>query len=190
VNRRCLPSTECKELRRIAINRSPRQFFSSDGVDDWTDLLRSAQVSGEMLSIEITEGLLLDDRHDVLKQLNQMRALGITLSLDDFGTGYSALSYLKKFSIDYLKIDRSFVSALLKTRAIAHCRIDHRYGTPVEYPTDRRRCGDAGASSTAGCGWLRHGARIFLCTANAGAGISRFCRSYRNHATGFVLKDS
>ena len=108
-NRIC-PSECANALRRIGVNRSPRQFFTGNSTDDWADYMESLGVPGEMLSVEITEGLLLDDRPDVLRQLNQMQALGITLSLDDFGTGYSALSYLKKFSIDYLKIDRSFVS--------------------------------------------------------------------------------
>jgi EAL domain-containing protein (putative c-di-GMP-specific phosphodiesterase class I) len=66
-------------------------------------------ISGDIVTVEITEGVLLEDRPEVLDQLNQLRDMGITLSLDDFGTGYSALSYLKKFDIDYLKIDRSFV---------------------------------------------------------------------------------
>ena len=95
--------------RRISINRSPRQFFNRDGVSDWISHLIDEDISGEYLAVEITEGLLLDDRPDVLSQLNQLRAMGIMISLDDFGTGYSSLSYLKKFAIDYLKIDRSFV---------------------------------------------------------------------------------
>ncbi|MEW6766000.1 MAG: PAS domain S-box protein [Pseudomonadota bacterium] len=99
---------------RISINRSPRQFFSRDGAYGWVHHLIDQGISGEMLALEITEGLLLDDRPDVLKQLNQLRAMGMSISLDDFGTGYSALSYLKKFAIDVLKIDRSFI------RDIAH----------------------------------------------------------------------
>ncbi|MDO8770494.1 MAG: EAL domain-containing protein [Burkholderiaceae bacterium] len=94
---------------RISINRSPRQFFHRDGISTWRRFLAEHEIPGELLTIEITEGLLLDDSKDVLSQLNQLRSLGMNISLDDFGTGYSALSYLKKFDIDYLKIDRSFI---------------------------------------------------------------------------------
>jgi diguanylate cyclase (GGDEF)-like protein/PAS domain S-box-containing protein len=94
---------------RIAINRSPNQFFTLEGVDDWCAFMAAEGVPGEFLGVEITEGMLLDDRPEVIRQLRQLRAMGMTVSLDDFGTGYSALSYLKKFEIDYLKIDRSFI---------------------------------------------------------------------------------
>ncbi|MFZ5580330.1 MAG: sensor domain-containing protein [Pseudomonadota bacterium] len=99
---------------RISINRSPRQFFNRDGVCGWVHHLIEKEISGEHLTIEITEGLLLDDRPDVLRQLDQLRAMGMKVALDDFGTGYSALSYLKKFEIDILKIDRSFVRDIVE----------------------------------------------------------------------------
>ena len=94
---------------KISVNRSPRQFFSPNGICHWVEHLREQRIPGELLAVEITEGLLLDDRPQVLQQLKQMHAIGMTVSLDDFGTGYSALSYLKKFDLDYLKIDRSFI---------------------------------------------------------------------------------
>ena len=97
------------DLLRIAVNRSPRQFTSRDGASGWLKHLSSEGISGRMLSIEITEGLLLEDRAEVFAQLEQMQGFGMTVSLDDFGTGYSSLSYLKKFDIDYIKIDRSFI---------------------------------------------------------------------------------
>lgn len=62
--------------------------------------------------IEITEGILLDNSPLILEKLERLQAAGIELSLDDFGTGYSAIAYLKKFNLDYLKIDRSFVKDL------------------------------------------------------------------------------
>ena len=96
-------------LRRISVNRSPREFYGHDGGNDWIALLNSEGCSANMLSLEITEGLLLSDRPKVLAQLKQLRAMGMTVALDDFGTGYSSLSYLKKFDIDYIKIDHSFV---------------------------------------------------------------------------------
>lgn len=95
--------------KSISINRSPRQFFHPKGVDHWLKFMDEADLSGELVVVEITEGLLLEDRSEITHQLNQLRSIGIEISLDDFGTGYSALSYLKRFHIDYLKIDRSFI---------------------------------------------------------------------------------
>lgn len=100
-------------LRRISVNRSPREFYGHDGADDWIAHLQAEGVSASMLSLEITEGLLLNDRPKVLAQLQQLRTMGMTVALDDFGTGFSSLSYLKKFDIDYIKIDRSFVLGIV-----------------------------------------------------------------------------
>jgi diguanylate cyclase (GGDEF)-like protein/PAS domain S-box-containing protein len=96
-------------LRNISVNRSPREFQGPDGADGWIAQLQAQQVSADMLSLEITEGLLLNDSPKVLAQLAQLRAVGMAMALDDFGTGFSSLSYLKKFDIDFIKIDRSFV---------------------------------------------------------------------------------
>jgi diguanylate cyclase/phosphodiesterase with PAS/PAC sensor(s) len=76
------------------------------------DRLEALSLSGQSVVIEITEGLLLDANSSVAEQLLSFRDAGIQVSLDDFGTGYSSLSYLKKFDIDYLKIDQSFVRNL------------------------------------------------------------------------------
>jgi len=74
--------------------------------------LQSLALPGQSLVVEITEGLLLDASSAVSNRLLQLRDAGIQVALDDFGTGYSSLSYLKKFDIDYLKIDRSFTRNL------------------------------------------------------------------------------
>lgn len=98
---------------QISVNKSPTQFHNRDeGHNDWFEQLQALGLPGDAIVVEITEGLLLDASPLVAEKLQAFRAAGMQVSLDDFGTGYSALSYLKKFEIDYLKIDRSFVSHL------------------------------------------------------------------------------
>jgi diguanylate cyclase (GGDEF)-like protein/PAS domain S-box-containing protein len=99
---------------QISVNASPVQFHSEDGhgVRTWVSHLRHLGLPGSGICFEITEGLLLDTMPIVKTRLLEFRDAGIQVSLDDFGTGYSSLSYLKKFDIDYIKIDRSFVSNL------------------------------------------------------------------------------
>ena len=88
------------------------------------------------ITVEITEGLLLDASPAILNQLLTFRDAGIQVALDDFGTGYSSLSYLRKFDIDYLKIDRSFVTDLdIKSDNLALCEaiilMAHKLGLKV-----------------------------------------------------------
>ncbi len=96
---------------QISINTSPLQF-RNQGIDykAWLASLKKLGLPGQCIAVEITEGLLLDAGTAVTDQLLAFHDAGIQVSLDDFGTGYSSLSYLKKFDIDYLKIDQSFVS--------------------------------------------------------------------------------
>jgi diguanylate cyclase (GGDEF)-like protein/PAS domain S-box-containing protein len=98
---------------QISVNISPVQF-RNEGIDPlaWFDHLQSLGLPGQGIVVEITEGLLLDASPKVTDQLLMLRDAGIEVALDDFGTGYSSLSYLKKFDIDYLKIDRAFVRNL------------------------------------------------------------------------------
>jgi diguanylate cyclase (GGDEF)-like protein/PAS domain S-box-containing protein len=98
---------------QISVNTSPVQF-RNEGIDlsSWLNCLREEGVPGSGLVIEITEGILLDANAANNDQLAAFRQAGIQVSLDDFGTGYSSLSYLRKFNIDYLKIDQSFISNL------------------------------------------------------------------------------
>ena len=81
-------------------------------MSDWVNFLERRGLNGQSIIVEITENLLLDAHELVIKQLLNYRDAGVQLAIDDFGTGYSSLSYLKKFDIDYLKIDRSFISNL------------------------------------------------------------------------------
>ena len=96
---------------QISINRSPAQFRVAGKYHlNWINHIVALGLSGESICIEITEGLLLDARDVVINQLNEFSQADIQVSIDDFGTGYSALAYLRKFNIDYVKIDRSFIS--------------------------------------------------------------------------------
>jgi len=96
--------------KRIGVNRSPLQFHSGYSMRPLLDYLRENSFSCATLGLEITEGIFLNNQPDILQQLVELRSAGITVSLDDFGTGYSSLSYLRKFPVDYLKIDKSFVA--------------------------------------------------------------------------------
>ena len=101
----------CHPSFQISVNMSPVQIRQDTQIcAQWSDYLRQEGMPGESVSVEITEGLLLDA--ELHEQLLSFREVGIQISIDDFGTGYSSLSYLKRFDIDYLKIDRSFVQNL------------------------------------------------------------------------------
>ena len=99
---------------QVSVNKSPVQFraeninFSSQ----WAEHLQKLGLPGGSIAIEITEGLLLNADAHVKEELLRLRDADVQVAIDDFGTGYSSLSYLKKFDIDYLKIDKSFVNNL------------------------------------------------------------------------------
>ena len=98
---------------QISINTSPVQFQHSHPPEtNWVRRLAAMGLPGDSLSIEITEGVLLDSTTGVTAKLLEWRDAGIQVALDDFGTGYSSLSYLQKFDIDFIKIDQSFVRDL------------------------------------------------------------------------------
>jgi diguanylate cyclase (GGDEF)-like protein len=99
---------------QVSINMSPVQFRPEGRsfVSEWMRYLKEEGLSGRNMAIEITEGVLLNAQSDVSDRLLEFHDAGVDLEVDDFGTGYSSLSYLKKFDIDYLKIDRSFVTHL------------------------------------------------------------------------------
>jgi len=104
---------------RLAVNMSPRQFSSRTLLAEIETILGEAGVEPSALELEITEGILMDDHHDVLQVLHDLKRLGISIVVDDFGQGYSSLAYLTRFPIDRLKIDRTFVWRLGTTSADA-----------------------------------------------------------------------
>jgi diguanylate cyclase (GGDEF)-like protein/PAS domain S-box-containing protein len=93
----------------LSINKSPRQFAAQDCAKRWLACIEELGFDSNRVVFEITEGMIIEDRHSVTEKLAGLRAAGVRIAIDDFGTGYSSLSYLKKFPIDFLKIDRSFV---------------------------------------------------------------------------------
>jgi len=122
---------------QVSVNKSPIQFRnegSSHG--PWVDYLQQMGVPGQCVAVEITEGLLMEAGGVVRNHLLGFRDAGMQVSLDDFGTGYSSLAYLKKFDIDYLKIDQSFVRNLtaeyaageIEAGAVAACALGRIHG--------------------------------------------------------------
>jgi len=96
----------------LSVNLSGKQIQQKNFVDVIKILLTETEFPPEMLELELTESLLITAMDDTIQCMNRLKNLGITLSIDDFGTGYSSLAYLKKFPVDNLKIDRSFISCL------------------------------------------------------------------------------
>ncbi|MFZ6745578.1 EAL domain-containing protein [Undibacterium sp. JH2W] len=97
----------------IAVNVSARQFRQADVVEQILEVLRATGAKPELLKLELTESLLVDDVEDIILKMEKLKAAGLCFSLDDFGTGYSSLTYLKRLPLDQLKIDQSFVRDVL-----------------------------------------------------------------------------
>jgi diguanylate cyclase (GGDEF)-like protein/PAS domain S-box-containing protein len=94
---------------RIGVNISALQFEERDLVKLVVDIIAQAAVPPEVVELEITEGTIMSHSDKTLSTLNALKEIGVTVSVDDFGTGYSSISYLKRFPIDRLKVDRSFI---------------------------------------------------------------------------------
>lgn len=129
-------SKQIGQAFQISVNKSPVQFHAQSKYTSWTEYLHLLGLPGNSISVEITEGLLLNAAAGVSEKLLEYSNAGIQVSIDDFGTGYSSMSYLKKFHIDYLKIDQSFVRDMENDetdRAIAEAIIvmAHKLGCKV-----------------------------------------------------------
>ena len=94
---------------RIAVNISPRQFRQPDFVSWLQNMLAACGAEPTHLTLEVTEGVVIDNINNVIAKMNELAIMGIHFSLDDFGTGYSSLAYLKRLPINELKIDKTFV---------------------------------------------------------------------------------
>jgi len=101
----------------VSVNLSSRQFRQDDLVTSIKAVLDDTRFDPQLLELELTESLLMDDIQQSKATLAKLKTLGLTIALDDFGTGYSSLSYLKGFQLDTLKIDRSFIAELMTSDA-------------------------------------------------------------------------
>jgi diguanylate cyclase (GGDEF)-like protein/PAS domain S-box-containing protein len=120
----------------MAVNLSARQIASQDIVLLASDVLRETGLDAKFLEIELTESMVMADAEAFIHATRELKGLSITLSIDDFGTGFSSLSYLRRFSIDRLKIDQSFVRELTQDPnsaaiALAIISLSHSLGLSV-----------------------------------------------------------
>lgn len=128
----------CSELNQsfsIAVNLSGVQFNEADLHNVVENALIDSGMDNEKLVLEITESTLMETQSDVIDKLNSLRSLGCKLAIDDFGTGYSSLAYLKRFPINYLKLDKAFVDDLPDDRhdvAIARSVINMAHELGIE----------------------------------------------------------
>lgn len=114
--------TACKQMElwnktygtslRVAVNISATQFMQSTFVQKVQEIILETGVSAQHLELEITEDSMMDYTEESIQTLRQLKEMGITIAMDDFGTGYSSFSYLRKFPIDAIKIDQSFIRGL------------------------------------------------------------------------------
>jgi diguanylate cyclase (GGDEF)-like protein/PAS domain S-box-containing protein len=110
---------QCGRELKVAINISPKQFRQPHFVEELQAALRESGLSPESLELEITESLLMAQTEESISRLQQIRALGVGVAIDDFGVGYSSLSYISRFPITTLKIDRSFINQVADNLANA-----------------------------------------------------------------------
>jgi EAL domain-containing protein (putative c-di-GMP-specific phosphodiesterase class I) len=97
----------------VAVNVSARQLLGPHLAATVARILAETGMDPAALTLEITEGVLLQDGQRAAIVLTELKKLGITLALDDFGTGYSSLTYLRNFAVDIIKIDRTFIAAMM-----------------------------------------------------------------------------
>ena len=127
----------CKQARQwelqalpigsVSVNLSSIQFARGNLGQLVAKILKETGLSPKMLVLELTESILMHEEDMVMHAIDELRALGVRLSIDDFGTGYASMTYLKRFEVDHLKIDKSFVMAMTKSeedQSIVRCVVD------------------------------------------------------------------
>ena len=120
----------------LAVNVSAQEFGRSDFIEDIERALADCPARPEWIQLEITESLLIEGEDLAIARMHQLKELGFTLAIDDFGTGYSSFSYLSRFPVDKLKIDRSFIVNMangVRDEAVVAAMIDvaHQLGIKV-----------------------------------------------------------
>ena len=135
----------------VAVNLSPRQFQDSGLTEQIETALRLSALPPERLCLEITESLAMQDLELTVRTLHELKDLGVELAIDDFGTGHSSLNYLKRFPVDEVKIDRSFVTNL------AHSKVDRAIVSAIVGLSDAlgMRTVVEGIEDTAQFDWVR-----------------------------------
>ncbi|MFZ4535195.1 putative bifunctional diguanylate cyclase/phosphodiesterase [Propionivibrio sp.] len=118
-----VPGEACRQARAwqdaglppfvVAVNLSAVQFKRVDLVNTVNNALVLSELDSEWLELELTESIMIQDAEATLEMVRRLKALGVKMSVDDFGTGYSSLAYLKRFAVDKLKIDQSFIRDLV-----------------------------------------------------------------------------
>ena len=137
----------------MAVNVSARQLDRDDLVGDVRDALEESGLDPAFLTLEITETALMHDASAAAHRLHALKDLGVRIAVDDFGTGYSSLAYLRKFPVDALKIDRSFISGMgsssRESVALIHTLVQlgksldlETLGEGIEEPDQLRRLQD------------------------------------------------
>ena len=121
---------------RIAVNISAIELQRFDFAKQVADIMRETKMNPNYLELEITENSVMENTEDCIHTMNILQHMGINISIDDFGTGYSSFSYLKKFPINYLKIDQSFVRSALNEPSSAEIvkamiQLAHTFGLKV-----------------------------------------------------------
>lgn len=105
--------SEQKQIKKISVNVSPKQFRDTNFINIVRNTLKKNQLKANQLTLEITEGIVIENVKDTIAKMSILKSLGVRLSIDDFGTGYSSLKYLKDLPLDQLKIDQSFIRDII-----------------------------------------------------------------------------
>lgn len=112
----------------VAVHLSPRQFFHKDIVHSVAAMLEKAGLPGSCIELEITEAMLVDKNQDAEETLAQFRQMGARVAISEFGTGYASLNYLRRYAVDMVKIDKSFVDDLSRGGATVRAIIEMAHG--------------------------------------------------------------
>ncbi|MBN4055169.1 EAL domain-containing protein, partial [bacterium AH-315-K03] len=104
---------------QLAVNLSSKQLVHPELINEVGKILKETGLPAKYLELEITESVIMENPEDVIGTLEQLKSMGVQLAIDDFGTGYSSLNYLRRFPIDVIKIDRSFVSDITENQVDA-----------------------------------------------------------------------